>query len=66
MTRMTRPDCAVMCNLINAYTHTHIYGPRDHRGLQTVDAKTMLEGGIAFEKSLRLCSKVRREGPKTE
>ena len=23
MTRMTRPDCAVMCNLIN--THTHIY-----------------------------------------
>ena len=22
MTRMTRPDCAVMCNLIN--THTHI------------------------------------------
>ena len=23
MTRMTRPDCAVMCNLINAHTHTH-------------------------------------------
>ena len=23
MTRMTGPDCAVMCNLIN--THTHIY-----------------------------------------
>ena len=23
MTRMTRPDCAVMCNLINKYTHTH-------------------------------------------
>ena len=23
MTRMTRPDCAVMCNLINTYTHTH-------------------------------------------
>ena len=22
MTRMTRPDCAVMCNLINTYTHT--------------------------------------------
>ena len=22
-TRMTRPDCAVMCNLINTHTHTH-------------------------------------------
>ena len=24
MTRMTRPDCVVMCNLINTHTHTHI------------------------------------------
>ena len=24
MTRMTRPDCAVMCNLINTHTHTHM------------------------------------------
>ena len=24
MTRMTGPDCAVMCNLINTHTHTHI------------------------------------------
>ena len=23
MTRMTGPDCVVMCNLINIYTHTH-------------------------------------------
>ena len=23
MTRMTRPDCAVMCNFINTHTHTH-------------------------------------------
>ena len=23
MTRMTRPDCAVMCNLIKTHTHTH-------------------------------------------
>ena len=23
MTRMTRPDCAVMCNLINTHTHAH-------------------------------------------
>ena len=25
MTRMTRPDCAVMCNLINIHTHTHTH-----------------------------------------
>ena len=23
MTRMTGPDCAVMCNSINTHTHTH-------------------------------------------
>ena len=23
MTRITGPDCAVMCNLINTHTHTH-------------------------------------------
>ena len=25
MTRMTGPDCVVMCNLINTHTHTHTY-----------------------------------------
>ena len=25
MTRMTRPDCAVMCNLINTHTHTYTH-----------------------------------------
>ena len=25
MTRMTGPDCVVMCNLINTHTHTHKY-----------------------------------------
>ena len=25
MTRMTGPDCAGMCNLINTHTHTHIH-----------------------------------------
>ena len=24
MTRMTRPDCAVMCNLINTHTHPQV------------------------------------------
>ena len=28
MTRMTRPDCAVMCNLINTHTHTHTHKHR--------------------------------------
>ena len=27
MTRMTGPDCAVMCNLINTHTHTHNVHP---------------------------------------
>ena len=27
MTRMTGPDCVVMCNLINTHTHTHIDPP---------------------------------------
>ena len=26
MTRMTGPDCVVMCNLINTHTHTHTHG----------------------------------------
>ena len=26
MTRMTGPDCVVMCNLINTHTHTHMGG----------------------------------------
>ena len=26
MTRMTGPDCVVMCNLINTHTHTHTTG----------------------------------------
>ena len=31
MTRMTGPDCAVMCNLINTHTHTHT-----HDGIQVL------------------------------
>ena len=26
-TTTTRPDCAVMCNLINTHTHTHTHSP---------------------------------------
>ena len=28
MTRMTGPDCVVMCNLINTHTHTHTHTHR--------------------------------------
>ena len=31
MTSMTRPDCAVMCNLINTHTHTHTHKREWHR-----------------------------------
>ena len=34
MTRMTRPDCAVMCNLINTHTHTHTHTERDRYGVR--------------------------------
>ena len=30
MTRMKRPDCAVMCNLINTHTHTRTHLLRQH------------------------------------
>ena len=29
MTRMTGPDCVVMCNLINKHTHTHTHTHND-------------------------------------
>ena len=29
MTRMTGPDCVVMCNLINTHTHTHTHSFND-------------------------------------
>ena len=31
MTRMTGPDCVVMCNLINTHTHTHTKKCRKER-----------------------------------
>ena len=32
MTRMTGPDCVVMCNLINTYIHTYIHSCRRQGG----------------------------------
>ena len=34
MTRMTGPDCAVMCNLINTHTHTHTHNKEAGGGAQ--------------------------------
>ena len=36
MTRMTGPDCVVMCNLINTHTHTHTH---TETGARTVVAE---------------------------
>ena len=39
MTRMTRPDCAVMCNLINTHTHTRTHThKRSHEKVSSVTA----------------------------
>ena len=35
MTRMTGPDCVVMCNLINTHTHTHTHTPHRHKHTPT-------------------------------
>ena len=42
MTRMTGPDCVVMCNLIN--THTHTVANRSPRGLLNREKRTKEKG----------------------
>ena len=42
MTRMTGPDCAVMCNLIKTHTHTHTDGNGTGTGSE---ARTVAEMG---------------------
>ena len=57
MTRMTGPDCAVMCNLINTHTHTQTHttyfhsdkvqvdegGHKGHQGMDKMRAKRKSE-----------------------
>ena len=43
MTRMTGPDCVVMCNLINTHTHTHTH-------THTQDDRAGLRGYVQFNK----------------
>ena len=41
MTRMARPDCAVMCNLINTHTHTHTHCIENPSAAATVVVATI-------------------------
>ena len=43
MTRMTGPDCVVMCNLINTHTHTHTHTHDE-------DDRAGLRGYVQFNK----------------
>ena len=47
MTRMTGPDCAVMCNLINTHLHIHTQthtGQEQGRGWRPVDESSSGDG----------------------
>ena len=46
MTRMTGPDCAVMCNLTNTHTHAHT---ADRPGSSEVTSKPSDTLGREFE-----------------
>ena len=49
MTRMTGPDCVVMCNLINTHTHTHTH-TRTHWERSRVE-----DQALAFRTQHYLC-----------
>ena len=46
MTRMTGPDCAVMCNLINI--HTHLVGQLPQGGSRRILGITPFTAGAGF------------------
>ena len=47
MTRMTGPDCVVMCNLINTYIHTYIH---TRVAQNDSDDRAGLRGYVQFNK----------------
>ena len=47
MTRMTGPDCVVMCNLINTYIHTYIHNTYIHTYIHTYNARPGREEATA-------------------
>ena len=44
MTRMTGPDCAVICNLINTHTHIHTHYKKSRE--MFLGAKNMRNFGV--------------------
>ena len=50
MTRMTGPDCAVMCNLINTHTHTHTRTPDGNGDDDNGNENGIGEGGREAKK----------------
>ena len=57
MTRMTRPDCAVMCNLINTHTHTKRILPRKiaDDNTMTCNRKVQSTGYLAASTRIESC-----------
>ena len=46
MTRMTGPDCAVMCNLINTHTHRHT---QTHKKKCPTSGERLIRGYTKFD-----------------
>ena len=59
MTRMTGPDCVVMCNLINTHTHTHTHTKRAMVRFRGAREK----GAMAFVDCLGFSQEDTMEGP---
>ena len=53
MTRMTGPDCAVMCNLINTHTNTHTHEHRMGTGTTITGTRIGLGRAEQRRKSAR-------------
>ena len=60
MTRMTGPDCVVMCNLINTHTHTH---QRTQLTIvtNTIERDFVATAILSFDKSLQTFSTYTRK-----
>ena len=48
MTKMTGPDCAVMCNLINTHTHTHTAAAAAPSKARHISAATPWSWGVSL------------------
>ena len=70
MTRMTGPDCVVMCNLINTHTHTHTH-LQDLQTQESAATKRAMvrlrgareKGAMAFVECLGVSEDDTMEGP---